>query len=286
MAAELYIAVHSLQLLIWVVGVATTIVGSWIASKIRVYHDDLKSHHKELKDKVLLPFRDILAKYQPLFSHRVPVVNEKRGFSEVIHARPDEEATRSDLVLHCNNPWDGALLEIDRAMFEDANRIHYKELLAEILALASSWESHTERCRVWIAEMGNEILVSSKMNPYGQTNSPPYVNHLRLGLWIYGRLFRLPTKALRQSNQGTYWSIEGAPTVPNEIGNATLAYEGQNNLLLQKIDEITSANRERAAELQRESESITTQAVRLRSKLEYQIAKKKLRRRCDLVKFF
>ncbi len=134
--------------------------------------------------------------------------------------------------------------------------------------------------------MGNEILVSSKMNPYGQTNSPPYVNHLRLGLWIYGRLFRLPTEALRQSNQGTYWSIEGAPTVPNEIGNATLAYEGQNNLLLQKIDEITSANRERAAELQRESESITTQAVRLRSKLEYQIAKKKLRRRCDLVKFF
>ena len=112
------------------------------------------------------------------------------------------------------------------------------------------------------------------------------MNHLRLGLWIYKRLFHLPTEALRQTNQGKYWSIEGAPTVPNEIGNATLATnEEQNTLLLQKIEEITAANGKRAAELQRESEGITTQAVRLRSKLEYEIAKKKLRRRCDLVKF-
>lgn len=285
MPAESYIAAHALQLLIWVVGVATTVAGSWIASTIRVYHDDRKSHHQELKDKVLRPFRDLLAEHQALFSHRVPALIEKLGYSEIVDARPDQDAVRPGLVLHCNNPWDGALLKIDRALFEDASRIHYKKLLTEIRELVTSWEAHLERCRMWVAEMGNEILTSSQMNPYAPPYTPPYVNHLRLGLWIYGRLFHLPTEALRQANQGTYWSIEGAPTVPNEIGIATLANEGQNTLLLQKIEEIMAANRQRAAELQRESEGITTQAVRLRSNLEYEIAKKKLRGRCALVKF-
>jgi hypothetical protein len=286
MVAEPKIVTHLLQLLFWIVGVATTIAGSWIASKIRLYHDDRKSHHQDLKDRVLRPLRDLFVDHQALFSHRVPVLTEKLSYSQVDHARPDQDAVRSGLVLHCNNPWESALLEIDRALFEDANRMHYKKLLAEILVLASSWESHAERCRMWVAEIANDILTSSQMNPYAPPYTPPYVNHLRLGLWIYGRLFHLPTEALRQTNQGKYWSIEGAPTVPNEIGNATLANEGQNTLLLQKIEEITAANCTRASELQRESENITSQAVRLRSRLECEIAKKKLRGHCDLVKFF
>ena len=145
-------------------GVASTVAGSWIASKIRVYHDDRKSHHQELKDRILRPLRDLLAEQQALFSHRVPVLTEKRGYSEIVHARPDQDAVRSDLVLHCHNPWDGVLLELDRALFEDANRIHYKKLLAEILAVATSWDLHIERCRMWVAEIGNEILDSSLTN--------------------------------------------------------------------------------------------------------------------------
>jgi hypothetical protein len=35
----------------------------------------------------------------------------------------------------------------------------------------------------------------------------------------------------------------------------------------------------------RESEGISNQAISLRSKLEYEIAKKKLRKNCDLVTF-
>ncbi len=285
MTADSTIATHALQVLIWAGGVAATIAGSWIASKIRVYHDDRKSHHQELKDKVLRPLRDLLAEHQALFSHRVPALIEKVGYSDIVDARPDQDAVRSGLVLHSSNPWEGALLEIDRALFEDAKRVHYKKLMTEILALASSWGSHTERCRMWVAEMSNEILATSKMNPYAPPYASPWVNHLRLGLWIYGRLFQLPTEALRQANQGKYWSIEGAPTVPNQIGSAALAMEVQNTLLLQKIEEITAANRQRAVELQGQSEEITSQAVRLRSMLEYEIAKKKLRGRCDLVKF-
>lgn len=286
MPAESNIAARSIQLLIWVGGIATTIAGSWIASKIRVYHDDRKSHHQELKDRVLSALRDLLADHQALFNHQVPVLIEKVGYSEIVHARPDQDAVRSGLVLHRNNPWPHLLSKMDRALFEDAKRVHYEKLMAETLGFAASWESHTEHCQAWIAEIGDEILLNSKMNPYAPPYVPPYVNHLRLGLWIYGRLFGLPTEALRQSNQGKFWSIEGAPTVPDQIGNATLANEEQNTLLLQKVEEIMIANRKRAAQLQRESEGIANRAVDLRSKLEYEIAKKKLRRHCDLVNFF
>ncbi len=64
-----------------------------------------------------------------------------------------------------------------------------------------------------------------------------------------------------------------------------MAKAEQNKVLLEAIEKITAVNRERAAALRREAEAIANQAGYLRSKLEYEIAKKKLRKRCDLVKF-
>jgi len=285
-AAELSYAARSLQVLIWAGGAASTVAGSWIASKIRVYDDDKKSHHQDLKDRVLCPLRDLLAQNEALFSHRAPVLLEKVDYSKIVDALPDQDDVRAGLVLHRNDPWPYVWSQMDRALFEDAKRTHYKNLLTEILALASSWESHTEHCEIWVAEISEDILANSQMNPYAPPYAPPWINHLRIGLWIYRRLFHLPTEALRQTNQGKYWSIEGAPTVPDQIGNATLANAEQNNVLLQKIAEITAANRVRAAELLFKSQAIADRVVVLRSKLEYEIAKKKLRSRCDLVKFF
>ncbi len=281
-------AARSLQLLIWIGGVATTVAGSWIASKIRLYHDDRKSHHQELKDKVLLPLRDLLAEHQTLFSHQTPVLTEKWGNwpMPIVDARPDQDAFEHGAFLDSNDPWPAALSGMDRALFEDAKRVHYKKPMAQVLVLASSWRAHIESCSMWVSQIGFDILVTSKMNPYQPPCAPPYVNHLRLALWIYRRLFHLPTEALHQSNQGQYWSIEGAPTVSAVSGVATLAKEEQNALLLETIEKITEANRGRAASLRRESEAITNQAVYLRSRLEYEAAKKRLRKRCDLVKFF
>jgi len=269
-------------------GAASTVVGSWISSKIRLYDDDRKSHHQELKDKVLLPLRDLLAEQQKLFGHQVPVLTEKWGPSRmpILDARPDQDAFESGAFLHVNDPWPAAFSRLDRALAEDAKRVHYKKLMAEIAALSSSWKTHTAHCSMWVGKIGFEILDASNMNPYQPPYQPPYVNHLRLAVWIYRRLFHIPTDALRQSNQGQYWSIEGAPTVPAVSGIATLAKEEHNRLLMEAIEKITSANRERAVALRREAEAIANQADYLRSKLEYEMAKKKLRKHCDLVKFF
>jgi hypothetical protein len=277
-----------IRVLAFVGGAGSTVVGSWISSKIRLYHDDRKSHHQELKDKVLLPLRDLLTEQQTLFGHQVPVLTEKWGRSTmpILDARPDQDAFESGAFLHVNDPWPAAFSGLGRALYEDAKRVHYEKLMAEIAALSSSWKTHTANCSMWVEEIAFEILDASKMNPYQPPYQPPYVNHLRLAVWIYRRLFHLPTEALRQSNQGQYWSIEGAPTVPKVLGIATLAKEEHNKLLLDAIEKITIANRDRAYALQVESKVITSQAVYLRSKLEYEMAKKKLRKHCDLVTFF
>ena len=281
-------AARLVQLLIWIGGVATTIAGSWIASKVRLYHDDRRSHHQELKDKVLIPLRDLLAEQQVLFSHQVPVLSEKWGQSTmpILDARPDQDAFQAGAFLHANDPWPSAFAGLDRALFEDAKHVHYKKLMADIAALSNSWALHAGNCSLWVHEIAFEILQASKMNPYQPPYQPPYVNHLRLAVWIYRRLFNLPTEALRQSDQGRYWSIEGAPTVPNVSGVATLAKAEENTALLDIIDKIRLANRERATTLWREAEAVANQAGYLRSKVGYEIAKKKLRGRCDLVKFF
>jgi hypothetical protein len=275
-----------IRALAFIGGAASTVVGSWISSKIRLYHDDQKSHHQELKQKILLPLREVLVEYEALFKHQVPVIGEKWAHLGTRPARPDQDESVYGALLESGDPWPAAFSALDRALLEDAKRVHYKSLMAEISGLSSSWKAHTESCLTWVSRIGTEVLDVSKMNPYQPPYNPPYVNHLRLAVWVYLRLFHLPRNTLHQSNQGQYWAIEGAPTVPAQVGISTMAKEEQNAALIESIDRITAANRERAAALQNESRAIVNRADNLRSKLEYEMAKKKLRKRCDLVRFF
>jgi hypothetical protein len=49
------------RLLLYVSGVASTIVGSLVSSKIRVYHDNKKAHLDDIKQRVLTPLSHGLA---------------------------------------------------------------------------------------------------------------------------------------------------------------------------------------------------------------------------------
>lgn len=105
-------------------------------------------------------------------------------------------------------------------------------------------------------------------------------------MFVYRRLFHLPTEPLRKQNQGQYFSIEGAPTVPDVIGSAALATEPGLEAVLQILNRTIEAKREKADLLQSESKGIRSQAIALRNKLELELASKKLQKRCDLVPFF
>ncbi len=274
-------------LLIWVAGIAATIIGSWIASKIRVYHDARRSHHEDLKAKVLAPLRDVVTEHLPLFNHKQPVILETWNRLSVAKAVPaQEDAGKHGAVLESVNPWPAAFDEIDRALFEDAKAKHHRALISEVQAVAKAWEIHALRCLTWTGQMANMILAASKMNPYEPPYAAPYVLHLRLGGFVYRRLFGLPTEVLRKQSQGQFWSLEGAPTVPNVIGAASIAQEAEIERLIKVVNDCMVANREQATQLQNESDGIYNRSLALRSKLESALASKKLRKRCDLVPFF
>ena len=66
-----------------VTGVASTVVGSWISSKIHVYHENRKVHLDEIKQKVLVPLKETLTeKYAALVKHKFFAVVELVGHTE------------------------------------------------------------------------------------------------------------------------------------------------------------------------------------------------------------
>jgi hypothetical protein len=93
----------------WIGGIVATVIGSWLASKIRVYHDSKRSHHDELKSKVLTPLRDVLAANLQVFRHQKGVVNEAWDrLSYAKDARAEEDAGRHGSVLKIVDPWTDA----------------------------------------------------------------------------------------------------------------------------------------------------------------------------------
>jgi hypothetical protein len=105
----------------WISGIVATVIGSWLASKIRVYHDSKRSHHDELKSKVLTPLRDILAANLQVFQHEKGVVNEAWDrLSYAKDARAEEDAGRHGSALKTVDPWTDAFDSMDRALFQDA----------------------------------------------------------------------------------------------------------------------------------------------------------------------
>jgi hypothetical protein len=76
-------------LIVWLGGIAATIAGSWIASKIRIYHDNKQSHYEDVKTQVLRPLCEALAKNSRLFRHvrSAPAKCESLGGSSVFKER-------------------------------------------------------------------------------------------------------------------------------------------------------------------------------------------------------
>jgi len=87
--------VNPTTLLAFVSGVATTVAGSWISTKIHVYHEDARVHLEELKQKVLVPISVVLSfNYAELVKHHSPAVIEKWG----TRSRRENVSVTEDLI--------------------------------------------------------------------------------------------------------------------------------------------------------------------------------------------
>ena len=275
------------RILAFVAGVVSTVIGSWLSSKIRLYHDHRAAHHEEIKARVLRPLLETAIHHLPLFQHQAPVVTEGWGPLFTKKASVTESNVDYGSILQTSNPWYEALRSVDRALLQDAKRTHLKGLITEVSQLATDWNTHLGHCSNWVNKMAGEILRASKMNPYRlRPLTPPYVLDLRLAIFVYMRLFELPADALRKEANGRYWTIEGAPGAGETIGISSLASEELIDALLQTVNTVMETNQEKARSLLEESSGIALRTAKLRNRLEFAIASKKLRGRCDLVRFF
>lgn len=171
---------------------------------------------------------------------------------------------------------------LDSALLQDATKGHFCKEMDRVNTFVNRWMVHAGECHSWIASVAREILTGSGLHAFSPTarERAPYVMHYRLAVFVYKRLFRFPAAALRVEQADPFWTLNGE--------NATLAFGSKEQMemlvgLLDKLlasEEVTARTlREKAGEMQKSFQELTPM-------LDYAIASRRLRKRCDLVTFF
>lgn len=268
----------AIRLLIYVGGVVTTVAGSWIASKIRVYHENRNLHHDDLKQKVLIPLRTgVIGLYQPLTGFKKPVILNNnwatRSFNE--SAKLTEEQADMGPLLISEDPRADVEADLDEALFADARKHHYERLTSEWQGFASRWSAHVRVCEHWVSRIADRILLESGLPPFQARDA--YVMHLYLAVFIYQRLFGFPTRPLKKG------AVSGRSCLANDITTAALGDEWEMDKLLTILDDIREAERETAGGLIVELRKLAEEAASLSSELGLAIAERRLHGRCRMV---
>ena len=272
---------QAIRLLWYLAGVVSTIVGSWTASKIHVYHDNRKLHHDDLKQKVLTPIRDCLQTvYSKLVRHLSPVVTEDWG--KVSLRRGSTVTDQQEILgpfLKVGDPRSAIEASLDQALLEDGAQNHYGPLLAEWRRFSNSWSQHARRCEAWVSEIAAQILEKSGLPPHLAPAGQPYVMHLRLACYVYMRLLELPARALRKEHpEQSWWRL---------VDDATLAAgsEARIDKLIQLLNEIVETERGTTLKIRQEASDLNGELGSLIRKFSLAVAERRLRGRCRLARF-
>jgi len=275
-----------LKLLIWIVGVATTAIGAWIASRIHVYDDSRKAHLEDIKQRVLIPIRDGLFEHFPRLTLGVePIVSVQRGAIELFeNAKVTEETAQHGEMLVAADPGRIILGSVDGALYRDAIKTHFFELSVMVDRFLEEWSAYANECRSWAAEISQLILSESGLVPFPPKPGPlvprSYVMHLRLAVFVYARLFGMLTPALRTELQGAECGLYG--------DSVTLAWGSKEQIdrLVEVLDLLVQSVATKGRLLHHRLQKINEALGDVNRELEFAIASRRLRKRCDLVTFF
>src|ERR1700719_1392114 len=130
------------RLLIYIGGVATTLVGSWASSKIHVYHENRKAHLEDIKQRVLNPLSGgLVEQYGSLVAHRSPVVVENWGVRQrkenvSVTEYPNEHGP----LLAKMTP--NILTATDQALYTDAKNRHFRKVVNHTEQFLAAWDVH------------------------------------------------------------------------------------------------------------------------------------------------
>jgi hypothetical protein len=278
----------SIRLLAFTGGAASTVVGSWLSSKLRIYHDQRNAHRDELKQKVLIPLRDGLSeRLNPLLFHHTAPIRVKPGV--ITEFRKKVAVTESQVewgdALVTDLPGAIVISSLDSTLLEDCRKTHFEKLISEIEAFVRRCDDYTSESHLWVMDLAEEILKESGLpafpNPVvGGSGPAPYVMHNRLAVFLYKRLFNLTAPALETSAIGMGWGLNGE--------DATLACgsEAQIVKLPTMLNHFLKVHENRARTLEEQARKLHKEFNELLPKMNYAIASRRLRKRCDLVPFF
>jgi hypothetical protein len=267
-----------------VTGVGTTVVGSWISSRIHVYQENRKVHLDEIKQKVLLPLKEVLTvRYVPLIKHKALAVAQEWGTRKRIEGASVMQSQTEQ------GPFLSAVLPdirsgVETALYADAKKKHYSALIQHFEKLDEAWRAHAQECHAWVVQMSEEIIAKSGLDPFPvATHGKSYVDNQKLGLFIYRRLFPSGQHSLvkhSHEHPPVHWVLEGFE------GTSAEGTEQQLLALIAVLDKLMVAERNKADELNAEAQKLDRNLVTLMAEIDYAIAYRRLRKRCDLVPFF
>jgi hypothetical protein len=172
---------------------------------------------------------------------------------------------------------------LDPALYADARKNHFSKLLIQAEAFSEAWRAHANECHAWVAQLSEEILGKSHMeaHPVSQYGTP-YVDHHKLALFVYRRLFRSSEYSLLRHvrNPPTQWILEGFE------GTSAEGTERQLGDLVSVLDGLVVREKNTADRLRTNARVLQGGLSSLRAELNYAIASRRLRKTCDLVPFF
>jgi hypothetical protein len=273
------------SLLIYVGGVATTVVGSWASSKIHVYQESRKAHLDDIKQKVLIPLSDGFAEhYGSLVTHRSPVVIEFWGVQlRKQNVSVTEYPNEHGPVLAKVTP--DIRAATDPALYTDAKKKHFRKVLNSSEEFVTAWDAHAEECYAWVLRLAKEIAEESKLPIHPVPHGSAYVMQFRLGVFIYRRLCHSLEMALSKrcqtpSQNPNYWVLEGFDGTP------AAGTEEQVDAILIHLNNLMVRERGTADRLLQNARALNQDLNSLRGELNYAIAARRLRHKCDIVPFF
>lgn len=272
----------AVRALAWVGGSVSTLAGAWVTSKIHGYQENRKTHLEDIKQKVLVPLSTALTdQFKPLVSHHNPAVVEEWGTRNRREAADVTEHRIDDgplLLIAAPNPNTG----IDEALYLDAKKNHFPRVIEKVETFAHAWRSHATECHAWVARMADEILSKSGLQAFPvQQYGTPYVDHYKLALFIYRRLFPSTehTLLVHVRNPPNQWVIEGF------LGTSAEGSEEQLKALISLLNELVAREKPTADRLWLNSQNLAQGLSALLSEINYAIASRRLRKNCDLVPF-
>jgi hypothetical protein len=266
----------------FVTGVASTVVGSWISSRIHVYEEHRRVHLEALRDKVLMPMRTGLQEHLwPFLAHQraiVTVVPHARTFNPNAKVTEDAESLASLLVAVF--PFSRIDEGIEPALLRDAQTHHYREVMQGVDTFVKDCIDYAGKCREWVTSIAVEIPGACGLPPFVPNKTGPYVMNCLLAHFVYARVFQFPTGTLRKQEERDHWILS------NGSYTAAVGKADQLDHLVEFLNRRVTLEKAQGAALLALEENLRTKFATISGDLDFAIASRRLHKRCDLVSFF